>query len=128
MLDFVLNHSLFLFLQISNFTFIMHIWLNRVPAQDVVLVYDFEDEATYVSMIISISLKPCDSFLILTNVLANFRHFFTFNDLNNDHTIENDNPALTLHKKWSFPLTISSANVIKSAGNCGFGHICWRNR
>ena len=32
-----------------------------------------------------------------------------------------------LHKKWSFPLKISSVNVTKSAGNCGFGHIYWRN-
>ena len=29
-----------------------------------------------------------------------------------------------LHKKWSFSLRISSVNV---AGNCGFGHIYWRN-
>ena len=35
--------------------------------------------------------------------------------------------APSLHKKWSFPLQISSANVIKSTGNCGFGHIYWRN-
>ena len=28
-----------------------------------------------------------------------------------------------LHKKWSFPLSISSANVTKSAVNCRFGHI-----
>ena len=34
---------------------------------------------------------------------------------------------LALHKKWSFPLRISSVNVTKSAGNCGFGHIYWRN-
>ena len=33
----------------------------------------------------------------------------------------------TLHKKWNFPLRISSVNVTKSAGNCGFGHIYWRN-
>ena len=33
----------------------------------------------------------------------------------------------TLHKKWSFPLRISSVNVTKSAGTCGFGHIYWRN-
>ena len=31
-----------------------------------------------------------------------------------------------LHKKWSFPLRISSVNVTKSAGNCGFGQIYWR--
>ena len=33
---------------------------------------------------------------------------------------------LTLHKKWRFPLRISSVNLTKSAGNCGFGHINWR--
>ena len=35
--------------------------------------------------------------------------------------------VLTLYKKWSFPLRISSVNVTKSAGNCGFGHIYCRN-
>ena len=30
---------------------------------------------------------------------------------------------LLLHKKWSFLLKISSVNVTKPAGNCGFGHI-----
>ena len=34
---------------------------------------------------------------------------------------------LTLHKKWSFLLRISSVNVTKSADFCGFGHIYWRN-
>ena len=34
---------------------------------------------------------------------------------------------LTLHKKWSFPLRISSVNVTKFAWNCGFGHVYWRN-
>ena len=33
----------------------------------------------------------------------------------------------TLHKKWSFPLTIPSENVTESAVSCGFGHIYWRN-
>ena len=32
-----------------------------------------------------------------------------------------------LHKKWSFPLRISSVNVTKSAGKCRFSHIYWRN-
>ena len=35
--------------------------------------------------------------------------------------------SIALHKKWIFPLRISSANVIKSAGDCGFGRIYWRN-
>ena len=33
----------------------------------------------------------------------------------------------SLHKKWSFPLRVSSVNVTKFAGNCRFGHIYWRN-
>ena len=31
------------------------------------------------------------------------------------------------HKKWSFPLRISSVNVSKSAGSCGLGHNYWGN-
>ena len=31
------------------------------------------------------------------------------------------------HKKWSFPLIISPVNVTKSARNCGFDHIYWKN-
>ena len=34
---------------------------------------------------------------------------------------------LSLHKKWSFPLRISSVNVTKCAVSCGMGHIYWRN-
>ena len=32
-----------------------------------------------------------------------------------------------LPKQWSFSLQISSVNMTTSAGNCGFGHIYWRN-
>ena len=35
--------------------------------------------------------------------------------------------VVSLHKKWSFPLRISSINVTKSTGNCEFGQIYWRN-
>ena len=38
-----------------------------------------------------------------------------------------ENTRKTLHKKWSFPLRISSVNVTKFAGNCRFGRIYWRN-
>ena len=31
----------------------------------------------------------------------------------------------TLHKKWSFPLRISSVNV--TVASCGFSHIYWKN-
>ena len=33
----------------------------------------------------------------------------------------------SLLKKWSFQLRISSVKVTKSAGDCRFGRICWRN-
>ena len=33
----------------------------------------------------------------------------------------------TLHKKWSFVLTISPLNVAKPTGNYGFGNIYWRH-
>ena len=33
---------------------------------------------------------------------------------------------ITVHKKWSFPLRISSVNVTKSARNWLFGHIYWK--
>ena len=36
-------------------------------------------------------------------------------------------PKISMHKKWSFSLRVSSVNVTKSAGNCGFSHIDWRN-
>ena len=32
-----------------------------------------------------------------------------------------------LHQKSYFPLKFPPVNVTKSAGNCGFGHIYWRN-
>ena len=35
--------------------------------------------------------------------------------------------TFTAEKKGSFPLRISSVNVSKSVGHCGFGHIYWRN-
>ena len=35
--------------------------------------------------------------------------------------------VLLLHKKWCFLLKIYLVNVTKSVGNCGFGHIYWRN-
>ena len=33
----------------------------------------------------------------------------------------------SLHKRWSFPLKISSVIVTKSAVSCVFGYIYWRN-
>ena len=38
-----------------------------------------------------------------------------------------NNSSLTMYKNWSCSLRISSVNVTKSAENCRFGHIYWRN-
>ena len=54
--------------------------------------------------------------LCFTAVVLNLNKFVTI-DFN----------KRTLHKKWSFPLRISSINVTKSAVSCGFGYIYWRN-
>ena len=46
--------------------------------------------------------------------------------INNDQVFalkSNYTKLYPLHKKWSFPLTISSVNVTKSAVSCGFGQI-----
>ena len=34
---------------------------------------------------------------------------------------------VTLHKIWNFPLRIFSVYITKSAGNCGFVHVYWKN-
>ena len=39
----------------------------------------------------------------------------------------NSNCSWHCKKKCIFPLRISSVNVTKSAGKCGFSHIYWRN-
>ena len=38
-------------------------------------------------------------------------------------TVEEETEDETLHKKWKISIKISSVNVTKSAGNCGFSHI-----
>ena len=38
-----------------------------------------------------------------------------------------DEFRIVVHKKWSFPLRISSVNVTKSTVSCGYIHIYWRN-
>ena len=41
--------------------------------------------------------------------------------------IANSNGDINTTQKWSFPLTIFSVNVTKSAVSYGFGHIYWIN-
>ena len=53
--------------------------------------------------------------------------FFLVQFLKNPGFSLSSNFILALQKLWSFPLTISSVNVTKSAGICRFGHIYWWN-
>ena len=78
---------------------------------------------------------------VCTNFSSCFWKFGKQKMFNNNHPVFQYNETIsiirgvaraekkdyTLHKKWSFPLRISSVNVTKSAGNCEFGHIYWRN-
>ena len=47
-------------------------------------------------------------------------HFFKISEGENKVKA---NVSITLHKKWSYQLRISSVNVTKSAVSYGFGHI-----
>ena len=51
----------------------------------------------------------------------------TFVPMGKYFTLCEPNVWHTLHKKWSFPLRISSLTVTKATGNCGFAHIYWRH-
>ena len=42
-------------------------------------------------------------------------------------SVSSKNIVNSLHKKWSFPLRISSVNVTKTTISCGFSHISWKN-
>ena len=41
--------------------------------------------------------------------------------------LEKNMVDVSLHEKLSFPLRISSVNMTKFAGKCGFGQIYWKN-
>ena len=55
------------------------------------------------------------SFLKILSLKKRFNRFFSIQKI------------CKKSKCRSFPLRISSVNVTKSAENCGFGHIYWRN-
>ena len=58
-------------------------------------------------------------------ILFNFSNFETAVTLITPDSFFND--IFTQHKKWSFPLRISSVNVTKTVGNWGIGYIYWGN-
>ena len=60
-----------------------------------------------------------------TNLILKSSTYFLYNIVNNRDrmALPLHNLVMALHKKWSFPLKISSVNVTKSTGRCGFGQI-----
>ena len=69
--------------------------------------------------------------LILSNYkMGSFSALNFFNNFiipNNSENIRISLVWASLHKKWSFPLRISSVNVTKSAASRVLGHIYWIN-
>ena len=57
-----------------------------------------------------------------TNVLLRMNHLLSYIFMKYSKLV-----PLPLHKKWSFPLRISSVNATKSVVSCGFCHSYWRN-
>ena len=62
------------------------------------------------------------SHLVRPHNFLNDKHFLS-PDMHTKEMLVFQRMLYTLHKKWSFPLRISSLNMTKSA----FGHIYWRN-
>ena len=76
----------------------------------------------------NIILKDKNRFLTDSSIIANAFNNYFFNNSNTlDFKLSMRKSKSSLHKKWSFPLRISSVNVTKSTENSGFGHIYWRN-
>ena len=64
---------------------------------------------------------------IATILIELYRHAIWDYQVGSEFSVLSISQWRTLHKKWSFSLRNSSINVTKSAGNCEFGHIYWRN-
>ena len=74
---------------------------------------------------------PTDLFLLFSHDYSTKiygRLSFKLSFVHDDSTKNKGTHWFTLHKNWSFPLRLSSVNVTKSARNCGFNHIYWRNQ
>ena len=62
----------------------------------------------------------------LSKAVNSYEYVIVIGDLNID-VCDPVKDRRTLYKKGSFQLRVSSVNVAKSTGNCGFGHIYWKN-
>ena len=75
--------------------------------------------------------SSCESFHKIFKNILSFIITFTLDHIKSllecSSVSELTNAQSALHKKWSFPLRISSVIVTKSEVFCGFGQIYWRN-
>ena len=92
---------------------LLHVYGTRFPRKTsgwLLLIFLIQEKVFF-----SFFLSFLEITMSLMNVFSNATVIF----LNRSyHRID-----VTLHKKSSFPFRISSVNVTKSAGNCGFRHI-----
>ena len=64
-----------------------------------------------------------DDFITITSSLFQISYQVNSTNFKKEAVLQEYLVAKTLNKKWSFPLRISSVNLTKYAGKCGFGHI-----
>ena len=74
--------------------------------------------STYITFIFLVSLRELLALEGKSNLSSCFFHLI-LSPIGSSQVIH------PLHKKWSFPLRISSINVSKSAVSCEFCHIYW---
>ena len=91
--------------------------------------YDLNHFIVLFENLITLTFCNKTSWSIVSNVFCRSINIIPVNkpSLNSFKTLSVKKDNYTLHKKWSFPLRISSVNVTKSAVSRGFGHIFWRN-
>ena len=81
--------------------------------------HDGEDDAAELLKLLCFAELNCKYFLKNSYKKCYSKNWYSFKNVAISYP--------TLHKKWDFPLRISSVNVTKSTGNYGFGRIYWRN-
>ena len=126
---------------ISSYSTIV-LWRHCISNRPSIFRWGFaKDVLSIIQFLIAAKLVFADSFLLST-LLANLLRKSMQNLINYRAKQKEKNrkeylaqqwlsqPFLNYGKTWFLGNTahrISSANVTKSAGNCGFGHIYWRN-
>ena len=117
------RHSFSHFLRVQKFLIVAgHNWVRFGPRQKIGSGFRISQRIFTITILLYILL-----WIILISFNKRKSHFFVLIKLLNIQIHNQHAWNVSLHKKWSFPLRITSVNVTKFAGNRGFGHIYWRN-